>query len=60
MKNIIMFKDIKQPTSYIIANPLKQSQFTFREYENWNLVSPKFTTKEYKDYCQVNGDIFFK
>ena len=55
-----MFKDIKQPTSYIIANPLKQSQFTFREYENWNLVSPKFTTKEYKDYCRVNGDILFK
>ena len=46
-----MFKDIKQPTSYIIANPLKQSHFTFREYQNWNLVSPKFTTKDYKEYC---------
>ena len=54
MKNITMFKDIKQPTSYIIANPLKQSHFTFREYQNWNLVSPKFTNKEYKEYCQVN------
>ena len=60
MKNITMFKDIKQPTSYIIANPLKQSHFTFREYQNWNLVSPKFTTKDYKDYCRVNGDILFK
>lgn len=53
MKNIIIFKDIKQPTSYIITNPLKQSQFTFREYQNWKLVSPKFTNKEYKEYCQV-------
>ena len=45
-----MLKNNKQSTSYIIANPLKQQSFTFREYQNWNLVSPKFTSKEYKEY----------
>ena len=58
MKNITTFKNNKQPTSYIIANPLKQQFFTFKEYQNWNLVSPKFTSKEYKEYCQMKGDFF--
>jgi len=58
MKTITTFKINKQPTSYIIANPLKQQSFTLKEYQNWNLVSPKFTSKEYKEYSQLNGDIF--
>ena len=47
-----MLKHNKQPTSYIIANPLKQQSFTFKEYQNWISVSPKFTNKDYKEYCQ--------
>jgi len=58
MITITTFNNNKLPTSYIIANPLKQQSFSFKEYQNWNLVSPKFTSKEYKEYCQVNGDIF--
>ena len=58
MKTITTFKINKQPTSYIIVNPLKQQYFTLKEYQNWNLVSPKFTSKEYKEYCQLKGNIF--
>lgn len=42
-----MFKKNKQPTSYIITNPLKQQSFIFREYNNWNSISPTFTKKDY-------------
>lgn len=58
MTTITTFINNKQPTSYMIANPLKQQSFSLKEYQNWNLVSPKFTSKDYKEYCQVNGDIF--
>ena len=50
MKNITMFKENKQHISYIIANPLKQQSFTFREYNNWNSISPTFTKKDYIIY----------
>jgi hypothetical protein len=48
-----MFKENKQPTAHIIRNPLKQQSFSFREYNNWNSMSPNFTKKDYNIYIYI-------
>ena len=34
----------------ITNNPFYKKSFTYREYQNWFFISPKFTWKEYSKY----------
>tara|TARA_B100000282_G_scaffold284131_1_gene248381 strand:- start:413 stop:616 length:204 start_codon:yes stop_codon:yes gene_type:complete len=48
--NLIPKKDIYAVSSNIVEYPFYKQTFTYGEYKNWNMVSPKFTFGDYKKY----------